>query len=324
MRRRLPEPQLEVPQPEVPQLENLPVLKRVGTWVHHNPYLLLVLTSMMWAGNGIAARIAVGHISPMALTSLRWVVTCLAMALFAWRPVVEAWPQLRPRLPYLLVMGTIGFTGFNVPFYWGAHHTTAVNLTIIQGAIPVFVMLGALALYGTPVGAMQALGMAVTLVGVAVLASQGDLANLLGLELNVGDLGMIVACLLYAGYTIGLRNRPNVPGLALLGAFALVAALTSAPLLAIEVARGEVLWPDATGLLCILYVGLLPSLTAQVLFMRAVELIGPGRASLFVNLVPVFGALFAVAILAEPFGIYHAAALTLVLGGIALAEARRG
>jgi drug/metabolite transporter (DMT)-like permease len=299
------------------------VLKRVGTWLHHNPYVLLVLTSMMWAGNGVAARLAVDHISPMALTSLRWIVTCLAMAAFAWRPMVEAWPKLKPRLGYLVVMGIIGFNGFNVPFYWGAHHTSAVNLTIIQGSIPVFVMLGVLALYGTPIGALQALGMTVTLVGVAVLASQGDIAHLIGLDFNVGDIGMIAACLLYAGYTIGLRTRPNVPGLALLGAFAVTAALSSVPLLAIEAVNGTLQWPDGRGLLIILYVGLLPSLTAQMLFMRAVELIGPGRAALFVNLVPVFGALFAVAILGEPFGIYHAAALALVLGGIALAEFRQ-
>ncbi|ALK10574.1 DMT family transporter [Blastochloris viridis] len=299
------------------------MLKRAGTWAHHNPFLLLVLTAMMWAGNGVAARLAVDHISPMALTSLRWIVTCAAMAAFAWRPVVEAWPQLKPRIGYLVVMGTIGFNGFNVPFYWGAHHTSAVNLTIIQGSIPVFVMLGALALYGTPITGLQALGMTVTLVGVAVLASQGEIAHLIGLDFNVGDLGMILACLLYAGYTIGLRSRPTVSGLALLGALAVVAAVTSVPLVVIEAASGDLMWPDATGLLIVLYVGLLPSLTAQMLFIRAVELIGPGRASLFVNLVPVFGALFAVAILAEPFGVYHAAALALVLGGIALAELRR-
>jgi drug/metabolite transporter (DMT)-like permease len=71
-----------------------------------------------------------------------------------------------------------------------------------------------------------------------------------------------------------------------------------------------------------LYIGLLPSLAAQVFFIRGVELIGPARAGLFVNLVPVFGALLAVLILGEPFALYHAVGLALVLGGIWLAERR--
>jgi drug/metabolite transporter (DMT)-like permease len=87
---------------------------------------------------------------------------------------------------------------------------------------------------------------------------------------------------------------------------------------------GALQWPTAKGLAVLLYVGLFPSLLSQIFFMRGVELIGPGRAGLFVNLVPVFGAMMAVALLGEPFALYHAAGLVLVLGGIALAERGKG
>ena len=293
---------------------------RFGHWLQHHPYGMLIATNLMWAGNNIASRVAVGNISPMTLTFLRWVLVCAVLAVVSRRELIAAWPQLKPRLVFLTVMGAAGFTGFNIPFYWAAHHTTAVNMTILQGAMPALVLVGALAVFRTPITLVQALGTAVTLVGVAVLATRGDLAHLSALAFNAGDLGMLFACTLYSGYTLGLRNRPKVSGMAFFTALAVVAMVTSAPFMLVEIARGDVLWPNGIGLACIVYIAILPSFLGQVLYLRAVELIGPSRAMLFINLVPVFGSLMAVVLLSEPFGLYHAVALTMVLGGILLAE----
>jgi drug/metabolite transporter (DMT)-like permease len=131
---------------------------------------------------------------------------------------------------------------------------------------------------------------------------------------------MLIACLFYAGYTLSLRQRPKVPGLVFFAALAAVAFLISVPLLAAEIMTGHGYWPTGKGWLILVYVAVGPSFLAQLFFMRGVELIGPGRAGVFVNLVPVFASLLAVLILSEPFAWYHAVALALVLGGIALAE----
>jgi drug/metabolite transporter (DMT)-like permease len=230
---------------------------------------------------------------------------------------------LRPRWASLALFGTMGFTAFNALFYLAAHHTTAVNLGIIQGAIPVVVLVGAYLLYRTPIRGLQVVGVTVTLVGVAVVAARGDLAVLATLGVNPGDAYMLLASVFYAGYTLALRNRPPVSGLALFTAMALAACVSSVPLVVYEAAIGAFQAPTLKGWFILLYIGLFPSLLSQILFIRGVELIGPGRAGLFVNLVPVFAALLAVAILGEPFRWYHGVALTLVLGGIWLAEQRR-
>src|SRR5215207_9552543 len=227
---------------------------------------------------------------------------------------------LLERWPSILLMGTLGLTVFNALFYLAAHHTTAVNLTILQGSMPVFVLVGALVFYGTRIHGWQIAGMAVTLLGALLVATRADPGTLASFSFNVGDLWMLAACGLYAGYTVALRGRPAVPGLVFFAALAGVALLTSVPLMAYEVASGTVTWPTPRGWLIVLYVGLFPSFVSQVLFMRGVELIGPGRAGLFVNLVPTFGALLAVLILDEPFAAYYAVGLALVLGGIWLAE----
>ncbi|MGJ3262393.1 MAG: DMT family transporter [Salinarimonas sp.] len=287
-------------------------------------YLFLTITALSWGGNAVAGRLAVGEISPMAFTALRWLMVVAILAPLARRDLVAHWPTIRAHWRRIALMAAIGFTAFNSLMYVAAHYTSAVNLTIIQGGIPVVVLVGALLVYGTRITPLQVAGMAVTLAGVAVVAAQGSLAALMALSFNPGDLLMMIACLAYAGYTLALRSRPAMPQLAFFTAMAAVAFLTSLPLLGAEIAMGRVLWPGLDGWLILAYVSLFPSLIAQLCFMRGVELLGPGRAGLFVNLVPVFGAMLAVAILAEPFRLYHAAALVLVLGGIALAERGKG
>ncbi|MFT4241906.1 MAG: DMT family transporter [Acidovorax sp.] len=289
-------------------------------WLSHRPALLLIVTTLIWGSNAVAARLAVGHVSPMVLTTARWSVACIALWFVARRALVADWPLLRPRWRYLSVMGVAGFTGFNALYYTAAHHTGAVNLTIIQGVVPVLVLLGGAVVLRLRVSALQALGVALTLAGVAVVASRGQWSVLRALDLNAGDVGVLLASLLYAGYTLGLRARPAVSPLVFFAAAAAVAALASLPLLAWEVAAGQCFWPTPQGWLIILYVGLLPSFVSQITFIRAVELIGPARAGVFYNLTPVFGPALAVLVLGEPLRLYHVAALAMVLGGIWVAE----
>ena len=283
-------------------------------------YLLLIFTTAAWAGNSIAGRLVVGQASPMVVTSLRWAMVSLLLACLGPGRLVAALPELRRSWRRIFMMATCGFSFFNALFYFSAHYTTAVNISILQGGIPVFVFVGAVFLYGARLGVMQIAGLAATLVGIAVVATQGHLATLAALHFNRGDLLMLGASALYAGYTLALRDRPPMPALALFTALALIAFITSVPLAAFEVIAGTAQWPTPKGWLVLLFIAIFPSLLAQLSFMRGVRLIGPGRAGLFANLVPIFGALFAVMILGEPFALYHLAALVLVTGGILVAE----
>ena len=140
----------------------------------------------------------------------------------------------------VLLMGMLGLTIFNALMYVAAHRTTAVNITILQGSMPVLVLVGALLFYGTRIRGWQIFGMAVTLLGAILVATRADLATLTSFSFNIGDLWMLAACGLYAGYTVALRKRPAVPGLVFFAALAGVALLTSVPLMAYEVASGTV------------------------------------------------------------------------------------
>ncbi|MDH3537108.1 MAG: DMT family transporter, partial [Gammaproteobacteria bacterium] len=107
-------------------------------------YLLLTVTTWCWGLNAIISRLAVGEISPMQLVTLRWLGVVLILLVFARQNIARDWPVLRRHLPFLGLMGSCGFTLFNALFYVAGHHTTAINIGILQGSIPVFVLLGSL------------------------------------------------------------------------------------------------------------------------------------------------------------------------------------
>ena len=283
-------------------------------------YLLLAFTALCWGANAVLGRMAVSEISPMALVTARWLGVSVLLALFAHRHLRRDWPALRPHLFLVTSLGVLGFTTFNALFYVAAHYTTAVNIGIIQGSIPMFILVGAFAAYRTRVTRLQVAGVVLTAIGVVIVGSGGSLARLAALAVNFGDVLMVGACFIYAGYTVALRKRPPTSALGLFAVMAFAAFVASLPLVFAEVALGQFQWPTPKGMIIVALVTLFPSFLAQIFFIQGVTLIGPGRAGVFVNLVPVFASILAVVLLNEPFEVFHAIALGLVLGGIWVSE----
>ena len=286
-------------------------------------YLYLLVATLFFGSNVVAGKLSVGEMSPMAIVMLRWVIAAACMAFIARRALLAEWRVLRDRWPYMLAMGGIGFTVFNVLFYASAHTTSAINMAIIQGATPIVVLLISGALLGIWPPALQWLGATITVLGVIVAASHGSLAILLELSFNRGDILMIVASVIYAVYTVGLRWRPQVSPLVFIAGLALAAQLTSIPLAIGEAALGQFQWPTLKGWAILLFIGLFPSLLCQLLYLRSVELIGAARAGVFYNLVPIFGIVLSVAVAHEPLRPYAVVAIALVIGGIAVSEMRK-
>lgn len=282
----------------------------------------MLYTAVIWGCNAVAARMATGEISPMCLVFLRWLIVCSILGWIIRRQVMKDAHVLLASWKRLLGMGFAGFTGFSALFYLAAYKTTAVNITILQSSMPPLVMLGAWVFFKERVTGMRLIGMLMALSGIIVIATRGDMDTLTSMAFNLGDLAIVLACVLYAVYTLSLRNRPAVPSLVFFFGMSISALLSSLPLAAVEIATGHAYWPSITGFAILLFVAFGPSLTAQLAYMRGVELIGPGRASLFPSLVPAFGALFAVIILGESFAPYHALALLLGLGGVYLSEVK--
>jgi drug/metabolite transporter (DMT)-like permease len=289
------------------------------------PYLILTLTTLFWGGNVVAGKAAVGHIDPYTLITLRWLGAFLALLPFALGPVRRDWPVLRDKWWLYLLFGTVGFTTFNVLVYVAAYFTSGVNNALDQVAVNIFVMLFNFVLFRTRVRALQLAGVLITIVGVAITATHGDLTRILALDVNIGDALVILACAAYAAYSIALRWRPATHWMSfLVGSFAgaIVGALAFQATLGGGFGTLAAAIPEITplGWLIVLYTVVFPSLVSQALYVRGVELIGTNRASLFINLIPLWGAIGSVLLLNEALQPYHFIAGGLIVTGIVLAE----
>ena len=281
---------------------------------------LLFLATLGWGSNTIASRLAVGEVSPMLLIFFRWGFVVVILLSLYWRQMIDEWPIIRPRLKWLLIMGGCGLSLFNAFFYIAAHSTTAVNLGIIQSTMPGMILLGSFMFFGDRINRLQFSGLLLTLLGVGVIVTQGSLEQLMQLTFNHGDLLMIFACSFYAMYTVGLKSRPKISGMVMLAYFSVAAFLMTIPLMIFESLFYGTVMPGVKGFAIVFYIAIIPSFLSQILFMRGVDLIGPGSAGLYANLVPIFSAIMAVLLLSEEFGLFHLAAMLLVFGGIGLFE----
>ena len=257
----------------------------------------------------------------LVLVFLRWAIVCGALVFLFDR---ARWRELgrlaRDHWFLLGWMGLLGYAGFNALFYVAAYRTSAINLTLLQSSIPPLVLVGTFAAFRTPVSATQVAGMVMTFAGVLLVAAHGDLRRLSAFRFNEGDILILVACVFYALYTVGLRNRPSGTPLVFFAGVSLFALLWAIPIGGAEILAGAARAPSPAGWLVTLFIAFGPSFAGQLCFMRGVDLIGPGRAGLFVNLTPIFGAVCAVLALHEAFTLADGIALTLGLGGIFLAE----
>jgi drug/metabolite transporter (DMT)-like permease len=284
-----------------------------------SPWLLLSLTALFWAGNVPAARWSVGEISPMTIIVGRWALASLVAFAFLRNVKREEWRALLVHWRWLATLG-VTLTISNTLVFHAAAHTTGVNLSILQGVTPALVILGAYFMFNAPIGIVRLIGLAISLLGVAVAATGGAPGDLLNMSLNFGDGLQICASVLYAVYALLLRKRPPGSAWAIFGLVSAASFLTSLPLLAWEVNAGAMFAPSFNGLLALVCIALFTSLLAQMFFMRSVELVGPGRAAIFHNLTPVLGALLSVLLLGETLALYHFTALAMVLGGIFICE----
>ena len=285
-----------------------------------NPHFLLTLTSIFWAFNTVAGRAAVGEVSPLLIVSVRWFFVSIILSILCRNQLIETWRILNKKIKWLIFMGLFGFTGFNSAYYVAAHDTIAINLGLVQGTMPAFIIIIAWIWLKDKINFTQFLGVLITFIAVLIVVCSGNFNALIELELNSGDIVMISACTLYAIYAVGLRKKPKISALPLLTFFAYIAFLGSFPGLIYEIYSNQLILPGQKGFIILGVIIIFPSFLAQIFFMKGVEKIGPSRSGLYTNLVPVFSSLLAVFFLGEKFQFFHLLSLIMIFTGIYLFE----
>lgn len=296
---------------------------------------VLTLPPLLWAGNAVVGRAMVGSVPPLALNAMRWWLALALLLPIAWRVLREP-AQITARWKHFAVLGLLGVGSYNALQYMAVQTSTPLNVTLIAASSPVWMLLVGRVFYGERPGVRQLAGAALSLVGVGLVISRGSLDTLRQVQLLPGDLFMLLAILLWAGYSWMLARPPaHFRGEArpawnwaefllvqmLFGtAWATLAAGIEAPL-----SSTTIHWTPAV-IGALLYVAIGPSLIAYRAWGLGVGTVGPAVATFFANLTPVFAGVLSAALLGEAPRWYHGAAFALIAAGIVVSSItpRRG
>src|SRR6478609_1151516 len=289
-------------------------------WLNNQPYLLLSLTSLFWAGNIVLARHVGDHVPPITLTTIRWFGVFLILLPFALPHLKRDWPVLRAHLPLLLFLSAIGFAFNNAISYWALQYTQALNALLIQSSGPLFVALWSLILFGVRLTGAQLAGIAISLAGVLTIILRGDFSALAGISFNRGDIMFASSLVAFGIYSAFIPRRPKIHQLSFLSFTTCCGATMLLPTAIWEAWSGRVLQLDAVTLGTLGYILIFPSTLAYLFFNRGVALIGPNRAAPFFHLVPVFGSAMAILLLGEKIQPFHLIGYLLVLAGVVIAS----
>jgi drug/metabolite transporter (DMT)-like permease len=289
-------------------------------WLANQPYILLSITALCWAGNAIVGRLAAGQIPPVTLSFLRWSLAFLIILPMAWKHLKRDWPTIRASLGLMIFISVTGIAAFNTLQYWALEHTTALNTLLLQSAVPLFVAVWSLFLLGIRLTLAQAIGVALSLTGVLVILLHGDLTALAGIAFNKGDLIFTVALVIFGLYSVLTLKRPKIHSLSFVGFTFGCGAACLIPLLVVELLSRPVMQLNTANLLSTFYVAVFPSTVAYLCFNRGVQLIGANRAAPFFHVVPLFGSAMAIVFLGERPQLFHVIGFALVLTGVFVAS----
>ncbi|WP_416422191.1 DMT family transporter [Pseudomonas sp. App30] len=280
-------------------------------------YAFPLLAILIWAGNTVINKMAVGAIFPAEIGFYRWLLAGLLFTPFLLPKVWANRAAIRPHLGKVFVLGLLGMAVYQSLAYFAAALTSATNMGIILSLMPLMSLAMAIVALGQRLTAGALFGAVLSLGGVLVVVSAGQLGSLLAHGLNRGDAMMLLATLAYAVYSTLLKKwQLRLPALQLLYLQVLVAIIVLLPLFVLSPKVG--LGLGNIGL--VLYACLLASMVAPLAWMQAVSRLGPSRTTLFFNLLPLITALIAAAVLHEQLALYHLVGGLLTLGGVIMAE----
>lgn len=283
-------------------------------------YLFPLLAAFIWGGNTLVSKMSAGAIPASQIAFLRWLIAAVILLPFALRPLLRHRQVIAANWGKLFILGVMGAAVFQTLAYHAASYTAAINMGVIQALVPLLTILLASLVFRTWPGISTWVGAMVSLLGVLLVISAGDLHRLVEHGLNVGDLMMLLAVMAMAVYNTLLKHwRMALP---LLVSIFCQAVCASVVLLPMFLAGDKQAPTPATGGM-ILYAAIAASVIAPLSWMAGSHRLGPERVSLFFNLIPVVTAALAVLLLSEPitWALWVGGALT--LAGVAIVEGLR-
>jgi len=280
--------------------------------------VLLTINMAIWGSSLVIARAAHEMVPPVALTFWRWVVAIVVLLPLVWRELPGSLTYLRQNRCRLLIICEYMVVGTTFSVI-SVNYTTAINASLINGSQPIATAFVAFLVIRERLSLVAGLGILIAFSGVLVMISQGSLEVIFALAFNIGDLVMLVAVVAWALYAVELhRQREHLSGTVFLFYIAVTGMITVFPFYITETLFIREFVPSWNGVAAIVYVSLFATVIAVYLWNFAIRSVGATHASIFLNLIPVFGAAFAMYFLGEDLYVFHIIGTSLVFAGIVM------
>ncbi|WP_156183175.1 DMT family transporter [Mesobacillus campisalis] len=288
-------------------------------------YLLLVLANAIWGGNFVIGRLGAEYFPPITFSLLRWGVAFLLLTPFLAKPLLRDFKVLWKHRYILLLLSVTGVAGYNTIIYFSLHFTTSINASLVNSVTPLFIGVFSFFMLKERLSGWQAAGMILSVIGIVFILSKGSWEALLAFRFNPGDLFVLVAVVAWSIYSIVIKKYAKVlPAFTTLYVTSFVGILILMPLSFLELSLGEaeVIF-NRESLLILSYVGCFASIVAFLSWNTGVAKTGAAKSGIFINLLPVFAALFATLFAGEEFLWYQMVGGVIVLIGVVLSSHKK-
>ncbi len=285
-------------------------------------YTFLVLAALFWSGNFIIGKFAtLFEVPPLTLNFLRWVMVWFILIPFTIKEVLANRAYIKKNFLVIGFMGILSISTFNSVVYFALNFTQVINAVLMLAAIPVMIIIFSSIMKVEKTNVFQISGLILSIIGVGTIISNADIQKIISLNFNKGDLWMIVCVLSWSLYsTLLKKNKFKLSQFTLIQIMVTVGLIFLVPQFFYEQSIGLDIKINEASLLILFYVVIFPAIAAYYCWQKAIELIGPNRSAMFIQLMPLFSAILAIIIFKEKFQLYHFIGATFIISGIYLSN----
>ena len=277
---------------------------------------------MFWSGNFIVGKFAtLFEIPPLTLNFLRWVVVWLILIPFTFTEIIKKIEYIKKNWLIISFMGIITISTFNSVVYFALNFTQVINAVLMLAAIPAVVIILSSILNVEKTNAFQLIGLFLSILGVGTIISNADINKIISLSFNKGDLWMLVCVLSWSIYSTLLKKKKfEFSQFTFIQLMVTVGLIFLVPQYLYEQSIGLELNMNKAFFIILIYVVIFPAIAAYYCWQKAIELIGPNRSAMFIQLMPLFSAIMAILIFKEKFQFYHFIGAAFIVSGIYLSN----
>ena len=289
---------------------------------NYTAYIFLVLATLFWSGNFIVGKFAtLFEIPPLTLNFFRWVMVWFILFPFTYREILYKKNYIKENWLLISFMGIITISTFNSVVYFALNYTQVINAVLMLAGIPALVMILSSIMNIEKANIFQFVGLILSILGVGTIISNADIQKILSLNFNKGDLWMLVCVISWSLYSTLLKKKKlELTQFTFIQLMVTVGVIFLIPQYLYEQSIGLEISINKFFIVILLYVVIFPAIAAYYCWQKAIELIGPNRSAIFVQLMPLFSALMAILIFKEKFQLYHFIGGTFILSGIYLSN----